>query len=179
MTSPRSILSPYLILSSSEFEIISFPDTPADTSLKFDLIPTVRFPSRCIDCDVSRPLSFQLNVDVLVLGLSTIPTNLFLNFDTGVTMDLDLEGSGFDGCVNVGVEVGSNFGVSGPFATLLGFGSGGTGTLFQASKPNLFQVSRASFTSVRGTKLNFSLAFFSNAYRRRPLAQGGPMIQWS
>lgn len=114
-----------------------------------------------------------------MLGLSTTPTNLFLNFDTGVTMDLDLEGSGFDGCVNVGVEVGSNFGVSGPFATLLGFGSGGTGTLFQASKPNLFQVSRASFTSVRGTKLNLSLVFFSNAYRRRPLAQRGPMIQWS
>lgn len=78
-------------------------------------------------------------------------------------MDLDLEGSGFDGCVNVGVEVGSNFGVSGPFATLLGFGSGGTGTLFQASKPNLFQVSRASFTSEEQNSifLSFSSAMLT------------------
>lgn len=90
-------------------------------------------------------------------------------------MDLNLEegadstDSQFNGCLNVGFEASSKFGFSGPLAALLGAPSGSTGTVFQTSTPNLFQVSSA----FEGAEHHSYAPFTRNASRGRALALKG------
>lgn len=86
-------------------------------------------------------------------SISTTPTNISLNFDTGISLDLNFEAgaesmsddvdSEFNGCLDVGFEASSSYAFSGPLSFLLGAPSGGAGTVFRSSIPNLFEVSCA------------------------------------